>query len=122
MTTTVDLENGPAKEAPARLTLRLAALVLSNGGGLPHEIVLAYAEHVRTGAKKPAKMVSDAMRPLVRDGVIVRHEGDWCAPNLADLAAWIADGYEYREQAGHLDSPSVPAAIPAPRGSGRAAA
>lgn len=122
MTVTVDLENGPAAKAPGRLTLKLAAALLFHGGRFPHADAVAVAEAVRTGNRSLHRMVADAMRPLMADGVVVRRDDTWYAPSLADLGAWLADGLDYRDRAGLADDPAVPPAIPQPRAGSRAAA
>lgn len=110
--TTVDLESGAAKAAPSRITLRLGALLLAHWGELPQARAVEFAETVRSGGRSATRMVADGMRPLVHDGVAVRRGDTWYAPSLADLGAWIADGFEYREDADMAENPVLPPAIP----------
>ncbi len=93
---------------------------------MPHAAALASAEAVRAGGRHPQRMVAEAMRPLAHAGVALRHEDTWFAPNLADLAAWVADGAEYREDSGTAVNPELPPelrpSIPAQQDRARVAA
>jgi hypothetical protein len=107
----VETPSRSTMKPPPRLTLSLAALLLSHDGVLRGSQAATYARKVREESntrRMPREMVTDAMRPLVRDNVVVRVGEDWYAPDLADLAAWIADGFDARDDAGVLDNPAIP--------------
>ncbi len=97
--------------APSRLTMRLAAALLMDEGVMRASKARSRAESWRTGDRsrsRGAELAREAMQPLVDDGLVVLAGGDWVAADLGDLAAWIADGMEAREDAGVQ-------VIPAPR-------
>lgn len=97
-------------DTPSRLTLRLAALLMFNGGRVPDEEMLQAAAAVSNGQRRslPSALMK-AMRPLIDLNVAVLADDDvWYAPSLPDLAAWVADGYEAREDDGKTDGVPVP--------------
>lgn len=103
-----ELGNSSPHKVPSRLTLRLAAVLLSHGGEMTLQTAMDVANDCSTGYRKPSRRVSEALRPLRNDDVIVRIGDVFYAPNLADLAAWTADGFAYREDAGHAVTPRIP--------------
>lgn len=106
---TVHTEAGPSARI-SLLTLRLAAGMFADGGVTTHRSLKRRAEATRSGQRNAVEMVRHAMRPLLDDKVVRRiDEATWYVPNLADLAAWIADAAEARERAGLLDPPPIPA-------------
>jgi hypothetical protein len=109
----IDFEHGPAHKAPTRLTLRLGVLLMAAGGVLHQDLAVQVAEEQGTGSRTPARRLQEAMRPMRTDGVVLRVGDTWYAPDLPDLAAWVADAYAYRWDAGYGSNPVVPAEPPA---------
>ncbi len=102
------------RQAPQWLTVRAGAMLLAMGGRAPHAVMAAMAEQHVNGSRSATRRMQLAMKPLRDAGVAVRHEDTWYAPNLADLAAWVADAFEYREDLGCGNDPELPAALRAP--------
>jgi hypothetical protein len=99
---TPSLMNGRPEHPPQLLTLRVGVAVLAGHGKATRAELLQVAEGFTAGAKRPTvARLADALRPLVADGVLRRDtDGNVHAPSIVDLAAWVADGYGYREDAG----------------------
>ncbi len=100
-----------SRQVPQWLTVRAGALLLSLGGRAPHDLMVEIAAQYCAGTRSPTQRMQVAMKPLRDAGVAVRHEDTWYAPSLADLAAWVADAFEYREELGCADDPELPAAL-----------
>jgi hypothetical protein len=111
----VDVEVAPAGKINF-FTLRLAAAVIAGNGVLTLDAACAIAADAR--GRRPVMRVREALRPLIELDVLVRVDDSWYASNMADLAAWLADAVEAREDAGMLVNPT----IPAPRDGHRSAA
>jgi hypothetical protein len=99
--------------APNMLTLRLGSMLLANGGRMPDGMATAL---VPRSLSRPGQRVVEALQPLIDDDVAFHADGAWYAINSADLAAWIADGYEAREDAGLDTGAPRPGDIPEQRG------
>jgi hypothetical protein len=105
-----------------KVTLEAGALLLAHGGLLPNDDLARFLlrnKEVAEGEEKPMSQAGKIMRPLRLAGLTARIGGMWHAPSLADLAAWIADGYEERDDAGCGNDPPAPKQ-PKPRNRGRA--
>jgi hypothetical protein len=111
-----DVPAGGKDDPPGKLTLRVAAYVLACDGKVMHADLLAFLrplvpnpDGMRRGKEsRLARWTRQATVPLRKDGAIVRIGDCWYAPRLADLAAWLADGHEHREDAGMAYDPELP--------------
>lgn len=101
------------QEPPSALTLRIGVQILAGNGVARHTALMTLAkEYNPTKAWSVEALgahLSAATRPLRDAGVLVHRGERWYAPNVTDLAAWIADGYAEREDAGYAQNPRVPA-------------
>lgn len=105
MTTTTE-----TSAPPRQATLRLAGVLLQSAGLIADAELRAFALTLTHGkpSRSPGDFLAKIVRPLLDDEVVVRRGDTWYAPSMADLAAWVADGWEAREAAGYLDDPDVP--------------
>lgn len=112
------------------MSTRFAGLLIAYDGRVPHSALRALAvHHGYTGSARRADragsrgsviaaVVQHAMAPLRRLNVADRHGDEWQVTNLADLAAWLADEMEERDDLGLRPGENPSGQTPQPRRAG----